>query len=53
MDISVTDFKAHCLDFIRKVEAGATVTIDFVAGSRRSFWSNEIGLPKKGQEVPG
>lgn len=27
MDISVTDFKAHCLDLIRKVEAGATVTI--------------------------
>jgi prevent-host-death family protein len=22
MDISVTDFKAHCLDLIRKVEAG-------------------------------
>ena len=27
MDISVTDFKAHCMDLIRKVEAGATVTI--------------------------
>lgn len=22
MDISVTDFKAHCLDLIRKVEEG-------------------------------
>ncbi len=28
MDISVTDFKAHCLDLIRKVEErGETVTI--------------------------
>ena len=27
MDISVTDFKTHCLDLIRKVEAGATVII--------------------------
>jgi prevent-host-death family protein len=28
MDISVTDFKAHCLDLIRKVEeSGKSVTI--------------------------
>ncbi len=27
MDISVTLFKAHCLDLIRKVERGETITI--------------------------